>query len=136
MQPLFLHLKRPRRRPFYFAAGVGMLYWYLLSQVGGPPYAFLGIALFVAGMVWLGVRHPAAGMEIRDGRWDFFIGQRSGSVQLGEIGAVRVEGPRGHPEGLALRLRDGRTIKLPSALTPDLRALERALARRGIPLEA
>jgi hypothetical protein len=136
MPSQFLHLNRPRRGRFYFAAGVGLLYWYLLSQVGGPPHAFLGIVLFLAGMLWLGLRHPAAGMEIRDGRWEFFIGERSGSVELGEIGAVQVEGPRGHPEGLALRLRDGRTIKLPAALTPDLGTLERALARRGIPLEA
>jgi hypothetical protein len=136
MQPSFLHLRRPRRGRFYFAAGVGLLYWYLLSQVGGPPYAFLGAGLFVAGMVWLGFRHQAAGMEIRDARWSFFVGGHSWSVQLGEIFAVRVEGSRGHPEGLALRLRDGRTIRLPAALTPDLRALERALARRGIPLEA
>ncbi|MDH3264139.1 MAG: hypothetical protein OEM24_09090 [Paracoccaceae bacterium] len=136
MQPQFLHLKRPRRRPFYFAAGVGVLYLYLLSEVDGPTYAFLCAGLFVAGMVWLGLRHPPAGMEIREGRWDFFIGQSRGTVLLGDIGAVRVEGSRGHPEGLALRLRDGRTIRLPAALTPDLGALERVLARRGIRLEA
>lgn len=136
MQPQFLHLKRPRRGRFYFAVGVGLIYWYLMGRVGGPTYAFLGIALFVAGIVWLGLRAPAAGMEIRDGRWSFFVDRWTGSVELGEIGAVRIEGRRGHPEGLALRLRDGRIIKLPAALTPDLGALERTLARRGIPLEA
>lgn len=135
MQPHFFHVRRPRRVPFYLAAASAILLWYLLRQAGSPPYVFAGLGLFMAAMLGLALNSAAAGMEIRDGRWTFFVGRQSWSVSLGEVGAVRVLGARHRPRGLSLRLRDGRTLSLPAVLTPDLRALEYALAWRGIPVE-
>lgn len=134
MQTQFFHLKRPRRLRFYLAAAAGPLAWHLLHLEGAP--AFLLVAFFMALMFALALRSAAAGMEIRDGRWTVFVDQKSWSVPLGEIGAVRVIGGRHRPRALWLRLRDGRLMPLPRALSPDMGALERALARGGIPLEA
>jgi hypothetical protein len=135
MHANYFLFRRPRREPFYLAAGCGLLVWYLMRQADLPAYAFVGLGAFMTTMIVLALRKHAVGMEIRDGIWSCFVGKKTWSVPLGEVGAVRVVGSLSRPRELWLRLRDGRVLRLPAALKPDLRALERALAWRGIPVE-
>jgi hypothetical protein len=135
MESTFIHLRRPRRVRLYLAAGIGLLCWYAAVETGGPAFDVLSAAFCISATIWLGARERAAGMEIGSGRFNIFVGPRHWSVPLREIRAVRVQ-HADSGERLVLRCADGRNLGLPRAVTPNLRALERALASRGIPLEA
>ncbi len=131
-RPGYIHLNIPRRGRFYFAFGVGLIFWQTLRYGEAPLAAVFGICFFLATVVWLAFRQKPAGMEIRDGRWRFFVGHRQWSVALRDVAAVRVTGEN----ALELELRDGQTDVLPTELSPEIEPLRRELARQGIPLEA
>lgn len=121
---------------FYMSAAAAIAAWYLLRRINAPPVAFASLGLFLLAMATLALRSDAAGMEIRDGIWSFFVGRRRWSVALGDVGVVRILGAPHRPLGLSLSLRDGRVLRLPARLVPERRALESALAWRGIRVEA
>lgn len=135
MAVAYRHMSIPRRGRFYFAFGVGLIFAYWLSQVeAGLPFV-LGLCFFLSAIIWFAFRDPPAGMEIRGGEWRFFVGHRHWTVPLRDVASVRLSRHEGRNR-LVLRFRDGHVDTLPPALVPEPETLGRALAQRGIPLEA
>ena len=132
----FLNLNLPQRSRFYFAFGVGLMYWQVLGREQAAMLAILGLCFFLGALIWLGFRHTHSGMEIEGVHWRYFVGPDERRVMLGDLDAVRVLGSSANPSGLELAYRDGSVRQLPPELTGNLAALRRELARRGIPVLA
>lgn len=130
------HLQLPRRGPLYAAIGVWLIIMYAAAAMTGSVLIIAAICVTLSAAAWSVTRKPAAGMEIDGPNWTIFVGDRRWTIPLNQITAVRVLGSRDHPEGLALQLRNGKTSVLPRVLSPRIPPLARALARRGIALEA
>ncbi len=131
MQTRYLHLRLPKRGPYYFAFGVGLIFAFWLGKLDAPFLTMLPLGGFLAAIFWFAFRDTPSGMEISGGEWRFFVGRQSWVVPLGDISSVRLR----RDAAPALTFRNGRVQNLPRDLQPDPIRLRQELVGRGISVE-
>jgi hypothetical protein len=107
----------------------------LVLTVDAAPWLMGCIGLFTLPALWDLWRNPQAGLDFTPVALTWFSGAREGRIPWAEIDRVRLDTRLDFSVRASAVLRSGQKIRLPYECTPPHRALEAALAARGIPTE-
>lgn len=132
----FRHEARGRdRRTALALAAVWAAMGAAVLWLDAAPWVLAIPALFTLPALWDLISDRRAGLALGPERIEWHAGRQTGEVALTQIETVRFDTRLDLSVKTTLVLRSGRRIRLPQECLPPLRALEAALAERGVATE-